>query len=376
MKKLLLGIAMLLMAGSSFATDGLTLTLQKPDLKLGDVTDVDLSITVSEDYLEVFTGFQLRVLVPVGIEFQKMGGSNKNPLYYSITSPSMQEIGVTITQKFYPITSEDNKTGYNELRLIATSLGAVPFLYDTTEPLVKMRIKVTDRAFTSNGEYGDSILNKVMVCGIPGKNGAQPIVFTDGISGVNYPDVDAEFNYSLDYTIGETGYSTLCWPVALDFTNNDFKASIGSDITGETYMTRTQVTKVPAGCPVIIQGEPGDYTLTTTLDDPDDVSGNVLEGTAYATLPVEDQTIYALAKKEAGVGFYKGEKGVEIPLYKAYYTGNGAAVDGFIFEETSGISQMTADEAAGNTYTISGVKVEKAAQKGIYIVNGKKVVVK
>ena len=376
MKKLLLGIAMLLMAGSSFATDGLTLTLQKPDLKLGDVTDVDLSITVSEDYLEVFTGFQLRVLVPVGIEFQKMGGSNKNPLYYSITSPSMQEIGVTITQKFYPITSEDNKTGYNELRLIATSLGAVPFLYDTTEPLVKMRIKVTDRAFTSNGEYGDSILNKVMVCGIPGKNGAQPIVFTDGISGVNYPDVDAEFNYSLDYTIGETGYSTLCWPVALDFTNNDFKASIGSDITGETYMTRTQVTKVPAGCPVIIQGEPGDYTLTTTLDDPDDVSGNVLEGTAYATLPVEDQTIYALAKKEAGVGFYKVEKGVEIPLYKAYYTGNGAAVDGFIFEETSGISQMTADEAAGNTYTISGVKVEKAAQKGIYIVNGKKVVVK
>ncbi len=376
MKKLLLGIAMLLMAGSSFAEDGLTLTVQKPDLKLGDVTDVDLSITVSEDMLEVFTGFQLRVLVPVGVEFVKMGGSNSNPKYFSITSPSMQELGVTITQKFYPITSEDNKTGYNELRLIATSMGGEPFLYETTEPLVKMRVKITDRAYTSNGEYGDSILNKIMVCGIPGKNGPQPIVFTDGISGVNYPDVDAEFNYSLDYTIGESGYSTLCWPVALDFTNNDFKASIGTDITGETYMTRTQVTKVPAGCPVIIQGEPGDYTLTTTLDETDDVSANVLEGTAYETLPVGDESIYALAKKSAGVGFYKVDKGVEIPLYKAYYTGNGAAVDGFIFEETSGISQMTADEAAGDTYTISGVKVEKAAQKGIYIVNGKKVVVK
>ena len=108
MKKLLLGIAMLLMAGSSFAEDGLTLTVQKPDLKLGDVTDVDLSITVSEDMLEVFTGFQLRVLVPVGVEFVKMGGSNSNPKYFSITSPSMQDLGVTITQKFYPITSEDS----------------------------------------------------------------------------------------------------------------------------------------------------------------------------------------------------------------------------------------------------------------------------
>ena len=70
------------------------------------------------------------------------------------------------------------------------------------------------------------------------------------------------------------------------------------------------------------------------------------------------------------------QAGVEIPKYKAYIEDAGSAAEGFLFEETTGISTIDAQEADAESYTLSGVRVNQPTQKGIYIVNGKKVVVK
>ena len=62
-----------------------------------------------------------------------------------------------------------------------------------------------------------------------------------------------------------------------------------------------------------------------------------------------------------------------IPRYKAYLNST-ADVEGFIFEETTGINAIK--ENANNRYfNLQGVEVAQPT-KGLYIVNGKKVLVK
>ena len=105
------------------------------------------------------------------------------------------------------------------------------------------------------------------------------------------------------------------------------------------------------------------------------MADNVLEGTVDAPLKVSGSNIFALAEKAEGIGFYRCKEGVEIPQYKAYYTGTASA-DSYLFEETTGIREAVSADNAGEAYTISGVKVNNTNKKGVYVVNGKKVVVK
>ena len=103
-------------------------------------------------------------------------------------------------------------------------------------------------------------------------------------------------------------------------------------------------------------------------------------GTPDEAIPVAGNTTYAMASKVKDganvVGFYRVQEGVVIPRYKAYLNST-ADVEGFIFEETTGINTVErAENANQDIYTITGAKVNNAAQKGVYIMNGKKVVVK
>jgi hypothetical protein len=48
----------------------------------------------------------------------------------------------------------------------------------------------------------------------------------------------------------------------------------------------------------------------------------------------------------------------------------------FTFIDPTGINEVTTTIDNNEVYSISGVRVNNAQQKGIYIINGKKVVVK
>ena len=88
-----------------------------------------------------------------------------------------------------------------------------------------------------------------------------------------------------------------------------------------------------------------------------------------------DGTMYILAKVDDKVGFYKAEG--TIPAGKAYLQVNAAGVKGFAFsfDGETGIESLTPalSEGEESIYDLSGRRVEKAT-KGIYIVNGKKIV--
>ena len=100
------------------------------------------------------------------------------------------------------------------------------------------------------------------------------------------------------------------------------------------------------------------------------IAGNVLKGAAE---DIEAAGKYVLAKPEGNeVGFYLAETGT-IKAGKAYLE-SAAGVKAFFFGEAeTGISEVNdVKDFSGVIYNLSGQRVNKA-QKGIYIINGKKV---
>lgn len=133
-----------------------------------------------------------------------------------------------------------------------------------------------------------------------------------------------------------------------------------------------------------------EYTYTIVNSTAVAPTNNLLHGSvAEAMTSVEGATAYyKLAQGEDGLGFYYGaENGGEFKngahkAYLAVMTENLSQKRGFSFDSmTTGINQVVANAEHANStaiYDLNGRRVNSlnAAAKGVYIVNGKKVIVK
>ena len=179
-------------------------------------------------------------------------------------------------------------------------------------------------------------------------------------------------------TITAAGYATFANAKAVDFS-----AETGLTVMTAEYANGTisysvvDSKKVPAGEAVILQGAEGTYNATV-IASADALQNNDLQ-VNLNTYETSDGTYYCLANKSKGVGFYKVVEGTIVKQGKAYLVIPASAKDFFsINDETDGINLM--ENGALNIenaaiYNLNGQRV-KNAQKGVYIVNGKKIVVK
>lgn len=145
------------------------------------------------------------------------------------------------------------------------------------------------------------------------------------------------------------------------------------------------LTEVPAnfviakGTPVLVGAEPGSYTFAASADEAATIENNELKAAAADTKG-NGSTIYALVEQDGKAVFAPLKEGVAVSLGHAYLELPAASATRFYSiqfgGETTGINEVNAAaKADGAYYTLQGVKTSKAA-KGIYIHNGKKVVIK
>lgn len=145
------------------------------------------------------------------------------------------------------------------------------------------------------------------------------------------------------------------------------------------------LTEVPAnfviakGTPVLVGAEPGSYTFAASADEAATIENNELKAAADDTKG-NGSTIYALVEQDGKAVFAPLKEGVAVSLGHAYLELPAASATRFYSiqfgGETTGINEVNAAaKADGAYYTLQGVKTSKAA-KGIYIHNGKKVVIK
>ncbi len=137
-------------------------------------------------------------------------------------------------------------------------------------------------------------------------------------SGVDYFYLVRTGDAEETITVATEGTSTYVTTAALDFSNKGLTVLIA---TGETqgYVELSKVTQVPAGAPIIVKGEAGDYSVPVC--DATTYSGgltNKLEGSATASYTVAaDDKIYAIKKDKSE--FRPVAEGVVIPAKKAYF---------------------------------------------------------
>lgn len=188
----------------------------------------------------------------------------------------------------------------------------------------------------------------------------------------------------VDVTIGSTGYATFCSTCDLDFSGvSGLKAYIASGFSPSTgRLVLTRVDEVPAGEGLYLVGDEGTYEVPTTTTDM--MYSNFLKGVTTATTiyPTEgSNTNFILSNGSYGVGFYTLSTSGELAAGKAYLqlptssVSNVKAVRLFFEDDATAIQDVEQDVQAERIYNLQGQQVN-APRKGLYIINGKKVILK
>ena len=192
---------------------------------------------------------------------------------------------------------------------------------------------------------------------------------------------------SVSVNIGATGYATLYYSDrALVVPENvgayTYKVTNGK--LDESYLYNAGET-IPAATGVVLKAAPGEYTFAASQEAGDVDTDNLLKGSDEAAQTTGGAVYYKLSLNKAGdansVGFYYGvADGAAFTngAHKAYLALPAASgVRAFLFNgnTTTGIQNATSNNAATQVYDLQGRRVQ-SAQKGLYIINGKKVLVK
>ena len=185
-------------------------------------------------------------------------------------------------------------------------------------------------------------------------------------------------------------YGTFCSTANLDFTDVDgLRAYIVSTYLPDgNKVVMTRVNVVPAGTGIVVVGTPGGrYEIPKT--NAVSVTSNMLVGTTRRiTLEktVGDKTNCILASGQSGIGFYPTSGG-ELAPAKAYLPLPTAILEQatqtytkgvkIVFEDATRLEEVRSAELDGTWYSVGGQKLsKKPSQSGVYVKDGRKVVVK
>ena len=200
-----------------------------------------------------------------------------------------------------------------------------------------------------------------------------------------------------------TNWMSYCSTSDLDFTSvaDEFKPYIATSYKSDGSVGLTQINQVPAGMGILIKTnddtglpyafDPASVVTTEPIEQGEYT--NLLQGvTSDYNLPTTgtmtfngeevDCTNFILAKKDGVVGFYKN-KGGTLKANKAYLQlptdliSGSNSISFYVEDGTTAIQNVTTHPATTDDawYTLQGVRVAQPT-RGLYIHNGKKVVVK
>ena len=183
------------------------------------------------------------------------------------------------------------------------------------------------------------------------------------------PELTGEY---VDVSVGEVDWTTYSSSYNVDLgTASGYAAKYNG-----SYVELIPVTQVPANNAVLIEGV-GKYTFDV-IASATAIAENDLE-VSDGSVTGDGSTIYSLANLDFGVGFYKVKSGQKVPKGKVYLSIADASAPDFLGFDGGATSISEKTVVKGQTdsvyYNLSGQRVAQPT-KGLYIVNGKKVVIK
>ena len=419
MKKKLLSLLVVLMTAATGAwADDYTITL--PSVSNGSVVAKvsDISVTSAAAGATVSlvatpdAGYKLKTISGTyqGAPEETLSGSNHpatlSGTYFTLTSTArtnarwnLYNSTITITSKNDGIKIDRVEFNLNykgnsfDASLLSADNGTLSVSGNTltVTSINSSSVTITSTANMSKGcgtdqvtIYGTGTVTVDKTLTLTSTGDANVKTFTMPSSNVT---ISAEFELAPINLTANEGATGEYW--ATFFSNaSNYQAPEGTQVfkvnlTG-TAIEMTEITDriVKSGQGVVLKKTAsGSITMTpTSSNSSDDYSGNSLTGTM--TNITNPGNAYVLNYKAAtGAGFYKLSASGTIGANKAYltYSGGGSSAPSFFgFDgNTTSINEVRGkmEDVSGEYYDLQGRRVSQPA-KGLYIVNGKKVVIK
>ncbi len=190
---------------------------------------------------------------------------------------------------------------------------------------------------------------------------------------------------SVSKTISAAGWATYCSPYALDL-ENATGLTDAFIVTGGAGGVLTKLSVkggiVPSNTGLLIKGTEGTVTIPVAASTSTDVSANKLVGVTTNTI-IDANTGYVLMGSPS-LGFYKNTNAFTVGANTAYlpanFDGSGARFFSLFDDDATGISDATRlndneKMTNDNYFDLQGRRVAQPT-RGLYIVNGKKVIIK
>lgn len=195
--------------------------------------------------------------------------------------------------------------------------------------------------------------------------------------------------YTVNSTIGEYKIGTFYASEAMQIPEG-IKAYVATNAPmmndGVGVITMEELEGViPAKTGAVLRGDADTYNFIPSISYGTAVENNMLVGfeaadndadSKKAVTVAEDYTTYVLTVMEGKAGFYRKNAGFNVYNNKAYLNVPGAAGARALYFEfdngATGIVETENESEKAEIYDLTGRRVQKV-QKGLYIVNGKKV---
>ena len=304
--------------------------------------------------------------------------------------------------------SADNASGGNRVSLRVTKPGKLYILCRNGGSGADVRVykgttqvaSLSDKSNTGFQMITVETADETALYHITGRNAAD----TDGagfsIYGVKYVVSSGAGQISKSVTIPDCGYVTFSGPhtyTIANHTNTGTTPTVyyaSAENAGSITLSETTDNRIPACQGVIIKGAAGDVLTLKSVEEQTTVSNNLLVANlaAYA-LPVtttinkgSDATYYnyiMVADGGSNAVFKHTSGSGDLAANKAFLrttTNVPSAAPGFTLDfgtGTTGITEIEKSVNAGNeaAFNLNGQRVAQP-KKGLYIVNGKKVIIK
>lgn len=318
---------------------------------------------------------QVFSLYPSGIsnDISDYTDAQQHTVYYQFSFPTigLKDISVSVAftygsnavRNLELVYSTDGGTTWADGGACAG--GANWYTYTTTNKSLSADNKneVIVRLLPANGEDGDYRMNSFTVTGTVAP---LSVKVTDAGYATYYND------YAVEIPAGLTAY----W---------------GKLSNDGTKLEMTEITDgiIPAETAVLVKGAANTYALTATAEVGGSYAENALRGvvaeTSVSSLSLGSGTVYVLAKaKSTGNAAFCQFNGTTLGDHRAFLfvADSTAPMIDFDFGGTTGINEVNESVASQSEFKVNGEYYNLAGQrvaqptKGLYIVNGRKVVIK
>lgn len=204
---------------------------------------------------------------------------------------------------------------------------------------------------------------------------------TNQSAGLDYVYIQKTGDATETVSVSDAGYATYATKYNVEVPNDEnvkvMTVKVNDDNSTITLYDVPAGKVIPANTGILVKAAQGNHDFVVTSKEDTKLENNSL--IAATTDETSDgATYFALTKMDTKVGFAVVNKGVVIPAGKAYLNVPIAASGAKFFGldgEATGINSVKTAKADGAYYTLEGVKTTKPV-KGLYIHNGKKIVVK